>query len=136
MSKHGDGLILRVVGVNDLGAIYACNVWEDGELKPLGTYTTMEGREALPHFVRLARAMKFSPEWVVGGTTKDARRLGLDSRLRAPGAGRKRLGDTKTKIQRTYWLTQAGAAAIEAAAAASGRTLGEEIESRFLSDNQ
>lgn len=133
------GLVLRVSGVNGLGVIYACDVWTAQWARELGQYTTMNGaRDALAHFLRLARTMKYEPEWVSGNSAnlRDARKLGLEHRKRVPGGGRKRLGDTKTKIRRTYWLTQAGAAAIVAAAATSGRTLGEEIESRFLSDNQ
>ena len=51
------GLIMKITGVNDLGVIYAGDAWNDGNLRTLGSYTTMEGREALAHFLRLARAL-------------------------------------------------------------------------------
>ena len=126
------GLIMKITGVNDLGVIYAGDAWNDGNLRTLGSYTTMEGREALAHFLRLARALGCSPLWVVGGTKKEARALGLEHRLRAPGAGRRRLAPDQKRVQRTYWLSPECAMAIATAADASGRTLGEEIESRYL----
>lgn len=128
------GLILRRAGVSLVGQRWECEIRIDGVANgSLGSIACDGVNVALAHFVRLAEATELEPKWVVGEglTARLCRCFDLEHRLRAPGGGRRRLGATKTKVRRTYWLTQAGAAAIEAAAATSGRTLGEEIESRF-----
>jgi hypothetical protein len=128
------GLILRRVGTSPMGERWECEVRVNGVANgSLGSIACDGVRVALAHFVRLAEATELEATWVVGEglTARLCRRFGLELRERAPGGGRKNLGEGR-KVRRTYWLSPAGAMAIEAAAAASGRTLGEEIESRFL----
>jgi len=90
-------------------------------------------KDALDHFCSVAGQLSLiAPVWLVGSHPhkRDARALGLELRKRAPGAGRNSLGEA-AKAQRTFWLSPAGIRAIEAAATSSGRSMGEEIESRF-----
>lgn len=132
------GLILRRSGRVESGELWLGHACQGSERIPFGGTVCDDEEVALSYFVRRAKAVGLELDWVVGeGLTKRVcRRFGLEHRLRAPGAGRKRLGEGETKVQRSYWLTRAGVDAIAQAAARSGRALGEEIESRFLSDNQ
>lgn len=133
-TKTGTGLIITEVG--PVGVLNRYKAELSGR-DLVADHTCADKASATEHFIVLFNVelgkIGESVAWVAGDGVHrpTARKLGIPVRKRAPGGGRKRKDPADRVVPLNTWVTPAQRLCIETAANASGRSLGEEIASRF-----